>query len=243
MLALLTVSGGRIALHNGRTYVMGRGADCDIVAEDMACSRHHAKLIVDDAGNVFIADLKSRNGVLVNGEKISGKAPLRVGARVQIGASVYLLSLLTVAAREQMALLDSGTIQFDAAKEPWAGHGDLFPGSGNADIDSDFGGQLGAIGLADVLEMLVKANRCGTLNVELEKGSGRVEIRDGQIRDATCDELKGFQALVMMARARKGIFWLVDNAAPCAKTFRDAGAKVLFELRRAMGRSNRPAWR
>lgn len=54
----------------GKVVRLGRALDNDIVLEDRSCSRYHALITIKD-GKVLLEDLKSRNGVQVNGKKIT----------------------------------------------------------------------------------------------------------------------------------------------------------------------------
>lgn len=49
--------------------IIGRSSSCDLVLALEGISRQHCKLDIED-GNIFITDLGSTNGVLINGEKI-----------------------------------------------------------------------------------------------------------------------------------------------------------------------------
>lgn len=71
-------------------YTIGRGVECELSLDDPLASREHAVLIVAREG-VFIEDLRSRNGVLVNGHKISGRVMLRRGDCITIGAQELCL--------------------------------------------------------------------------------------------------------------------------------------------------------
>lgn len=64
---------------------LGRSGDCTIVLEDPLISRRHARLVVEEA-RVVLEDLGSVNGIIVNGEHLSG-APrdLDDGDRIRIG--------------------------------------------------------------------------------------------------------------------------------------------------------------
>lgn len=71
-------------------FAVGRNASCQLSLDDPLVSRRHALLIVrDDA--VTAEDLGSRNGVSVNGERITGRVLLRPGDRVQIGSQEMIL--------------------------------------------------------------------------------------------------------------------------------------------------------
>ena len=64
-------------------YRIGRQEDNQLVLRDNRASRHHAR-IVFEAGQYWVEDLNSRNGVTVNGEKV-GRAALVDGAVVGFG--------------------------------------------------------------------------------------------------------------------------------------------------------------
>src|SRR5262249_11336946 len=64
----------------------------EIVLDDPLVSRTHARLVVN-RGAVTIEDLKSANGVLVNGEALVRARVLQSGDRVVIGQQSFLLVL------------------------------------------------------------------------------------------------------------------------------------------------------
>jgi len=68
---------------------LGRSPSCEIPLEDGKVSRRHAKIVVVD-GLARICDLGSRNGTIVNGDKIEGEAILLPGDRFQIGETTAL---------------------------------------------------------------------------------------------------------------------------------------------------------
>lgn len=72
-----------IDLRPGR-IVLGRAAECPITIEDALVSRHHAELLVT-ASAVFLRDLGSRNGVRINGVRITEPTELRPNDRVRLG--------------------------------------------------------------------------------------------------------------------------------------------------------------
>ena len=77
-------------LHLGRDTVrIGRDNRNNIVLNDKSVSRFHAEVRAE-AGTFFIVDLKSRNGVFVNGQQIKGRAPLSLGVPVTLGATTLL---------------------------------------------------------------------------------------------------------------------------------------------------------
>jgi pSer/pThr/pTyr-binding forkhead associated (FHA) protein len=67
---------------------VGRGGGCAIVlADDSFVSTVHARVFRRD-GAVYVEDLGSRNGTLLNGEPVTHAAQLRRGDQVQFGQTV-----------------------------------------------------------------------------------------------------------------------------------------------------------
>ena len=75
---------GRRHRLSGATVRIGRFTDNDIVLDDTEVSRHHA--VIADTGTGFvITDLRSTNGVEVQGRRVRGSATLSDGHRIRIG--------------------------------------------------------------------------------------------------------------------------------------------------------------
>jgi pSer/pThr/pTyr-binding forkhead associated (FHA) protein len=78
-------AGGSVPLTRVVT-VFGRGEECDVVLDDQRCSRRHME--VSRVGEAFVLrDLGSTNGVLVNGERVTGEVDLIAGDVVQVGGN------------------------------------------------------------------------------------------------------------------------------------------------------------
>jgi type III secretion system YscD/HrpQ family protein len=85
-------TGAEFALDLDSSYLIGTdAASCDIVFNDLSVSREHARLSVSENGNVTIQDLGSRNGVIVDKERISDQKTLTANAVVALGTSAFLL--------------------------------------------------------------------------------------------------------------------------------------------------------
>jgi len=84
----------RVLPLQGRSLVVGRLPECDIVLTSPMVSRRHARITVDARG-VVIEDLGSRNGVVVNGTIVSGPARLEPGAWIGIGDDAFELMAVT----------------------------------------------------------------------------------------------------------------------------------------------------
>lgn len=66
--------------------ILGRASDNDIILNDRLASRLHA-LIIEQNGGYIVRDNNSRNGTLVNGQKIL-ETQLRSGDQIKIGSTV-----------------------------------------------------------------------------------------------------------------------------------------------------------
>ncbi len=77
---------GREFLVSGDT-VIGRAPGCAIVLSDDYVSSRHAR-IVERGGRVWVEDLGSTNGTLLNGRPVRRAAALRAGDRLQLGRTV-----------------------------------------------------------------------------------------------------------------------------------------------------------
>jgi len=79
----LSVGDAQIPLSRGEV-LLGRSRTCQVLLDDMLVSRHHARFLVS-RGALFVEDLGSANGVLVNEAPISGPTPLDHGDRIIVG--------------------------------------------------------------------------------------------------------------------------------------------------------------
>jgi pSer/pThr/pTyr-binding forkhead associated (FHA) protein len=73
-------------------------ADCDVLLADPDVSRRHA-IVREIEGGLGIEDLGSRNGTYLDGERITGVAPLRPGGNLRFGNTVWRIEASTGAAR------------------------------------------------------------------------------------------------------------------------------------------------
>lgn len=76
--------GKRIPLNHFENTI-GRAKGSDVCIDYSTMSRKHAALIRSGKGNWTLYDLSSKNGVLLNGEKIIGSAPVAEGDRIELG--------------------------------------------------------------------------------------------------------------------------------------------------------------
>src|SRR5262245_25005277 len=64
---------------------IGRAASAHLCVEDDGVARVHAMLEMGPEGRMSIVDMGSDAGTLVNGRRVAGKGPLRLGDRIGLG--------------------------------------------------------------------------------------------------------------------------------------------------------------
>jgi pSer/pThr/pTyr-binding forkhead associated (FHA) protein len=214
---LVSVSGDRIPLRQGQTYTLGRGRKSDIVVPDRACSRAHARIHVNPhRDDLIVEDLHSRNGTFLNGDPVPKRALLGEGSRLRVGASIFLVRLHE--SDEDSQLADTATVGFD-------------DDSLHRDASA---GELAQTGLVEILTRLLIDRADVTLHAALPDGEAKVDVRDGEVQRAFYGGLRGFNALVRLGRRKAGIFWLVENRAPCRRELAERPERLLSQLARCL---------
>jgi hypothetical protein len=66
--------------------ILGYGEDCDIRIPDESVSTHHARIFMQD-GDVWLEDLDSTNGTVLNGTPLTEPAKIRAGDTVEFGTA------------------------------------------------------------------------------------------------------------------------------------------------------------
>ncbi len=78
----------------GPEFVVGRAPECKLRPNSDMVSRRHCVIKIEE-GSATIRDLGSRNGTLVNDEKITGEHELRTGDKVKVGPLEFEVLLST----------------------------------------------------------------------------------------------------------------------------------------------------
>ncbi|AVZ71497.1 ABC transporter ATP-binding protein [Streptomyces lunaelactis] len=90
-----------------RTVRIGRGADNDLVVDELVVSRRHAELQAHPDGSYEIVDLGSHNGTFLNGQPVA-RAPMSPGDIVGIGHSAFCL-----VGDQLQEFVDTGEVSLD----------------------------------------------------------------------------------------------------------------------------------
>ena len=177
---------------DGNSWVAGRSNDADLVLADDTVSRKHAR-IYSARGALWLRDLGSRNGTLINGRSVAHHR-LRPGDRITIGASLLRVDVVPLERLEREK-------------------GAKGPGPEEITAGRSMSGSIQEIPLADVLQWLATSRKTGTLRVR-GNSVGELFLRQGRVYYARIQgsgNLKAEKALLRMMGWREGTFEL-DSA-------------------------------
>jgi pSer/pThr/pTyr-binding forkhead associated (FHA) protein len=200
----------RARLGPGGKLVVGRGDTADVWLEKSTVSRAHCE-IVWDRGARFprFRDLGSANGTRHEG-RLEREGVLRAGETLEVGP--YVLALV----REEAPTSEAETQEeIDA----------LF------DAGPEFQGALGP-GIASLmLRALAQAERTGTFEVALDRGTASAVLAGGRVVSARAGKLAGLAALHMILSAERGAYrfrrtFEVDDLEPVDLTVEEVIAAV-----------------
>ena len=84
-----------VPLAMGRSYVLGREPECDVMIDDPSVSRRHALLSVGP--RISLEDLGSTNGTSIQGRKLvpGERGPLALGTVFEVGSATLVLQRTT----------------------------------------------------------------------------------------------------------------------------------------------------
>lgn len=81
-------TGLRVSIESD-SFVIGRDEECDLVLNDRAISRQHARIWREE-GQFYIIDLESKNGTWVNGDPVGEPRVLTDGNKIQLAMTVRM---------------------------------------------------------------------------------------------------------------------------------------------------------
>lgn len=85
-------TGAEFGLEKEHTYIIGKDpTSCDIIFQDLSVSRQHAKIFVDEHDDVFIEDLRSKNGTFLNGKALEEPKLTNSQDLIALGTTSFLV--------------------------------------------------------------------------------------------------------------------------------------------------------
>ena len=88
---LVSLKGGKPTRLVKAANVIGRADDCDMILRASDVGKHHCRILIE-TGQVVVEDLKSQNGVKVNGQRVA-RARLHDGDRVEVAGHGFQVRL------------------------------------------------------------------------------------------------------------------------------------------------------
>lgn len=199
-------SGTEAPLKPGDEAMLGRGRDVDVIIEDRKASRRHARLYFSDQ-QLFVKDLGSINGTLVNGVKIDLK-PLYPGDLLQISGTRMKLE-------QRQRVSQEGWTWWRDQKRLQLTRGAASEAStmGNA-----LAGSLNSISTDELLQLLSTPGKSGVLLMDTIWGTGEICFRDGRMFAGAFPAASSettLEAVARLLRAKQGEFeFCAGDATP-----------------------------
>lgn len=226
---LVSASRRAYKLRTERPYVFGREEGCDIVLQDALASRRHAEVRWQDDGKCWIlADLASRNGVMVNGTRITQPTKLDDGHQVQIGGQVYRMHLLPPGG-------DPGSLGNQAPQISTLET--LGPGFSMQDLAAQGATYTGQVtsGLLDLIQFFQSTSKTGRLDLIGGPPAVCIHLAAGTPIHASDGQTTGIDALIAIALAPPPRFaFHADAPAPKERTLQGTANGILMEVARVL---------
>jgi serine phosphatase RsbU (regulator of sigma subunit) len=179
------------------SLVVGRALDADLTLSDPFLSRRHSRFFRADSG-LFVEDLGSRNGTLVNGQLIQGPTPVRPGDVVKISNSVIQVhdGAPVPAAGPEKDFPEDGTIFHRAAElldrqssPATASGGDLLRYAERLKLLNEVHQALGrSLTLEELLELILDRTFA---HLRPDRGAILLKGKDGDYRPAATRSTRG----------------------------------------------------
>jgi len=219
-------------LRPGRNYCFGREVGVDIQVPDALVSRRHAEVRWATEEGWDLVDLESRNGVMMNGVRITRPCRLEDGDQITIGGQIFRYHMLPPGA--DPASLSDQAPQISTAET-------MGPGLSLADLATQgaaFTGQL-TDGLIEMLQYLLQAKKTGRLDLMGPAGMGSVWVDKGVPIHATFGSIRAIEALVIMVQTPPPRFAFHTNMMPDERTMQGSANGIFMEVARLMDESKR----
>jgi hypothetical protein len=221
-------------LKTERSYVFGRDEKADIHIQDAMISRRHAELRWSKSGAWEVVDLGSRNGVLVNGRKISGTVPAKDGTKIQVGGQIYRLHLFPPGADPSVLTAAASQLANEETMGPDFKMDDIVTKGAN------FVGEVGTDGVLDLLQYFQVTNKSGRLDLTGGPNLAAVWFENGAPIHAFMGAKQGLESLIAMARTPPRKFAFHAGAPPPpSRSLTGSLQALLMEVARVLDEDKR----
>jgi hypothetical protein len=216
-------------LRPGKVYVFGREEGVDILLQDALASRRHAEMRWNEEGHWLVADLGSRNGVMVNGKRIGPTLRMNDADQLQIGGQVFRMHVLPPGA-------DPSSL---SAQAPQISNLETMgPGYSLKDLEQQsatFTGVVAEGGVMDLLQFFQVTGKSGRLELMEGPEAAAVYLIQGTPAYAAVGKVTGIEALVMLAVKPPPRFsFHADILPPGDRNLKGSAQGILMEVARMM---------
>lgn len=187
---LVGKSAGQELLIPGPKFFIGRAEDCQLRPRSDLISRHHCALLVED-GFLAVRDFGSKNGTLVNGERVAGERELKAGDKLTVGPLEFEVCILATTAAKKRPKVESVK---EAAARTAEGSGD------NIDVsqwltDKEKAGstETRVINVNETSEIDLQASRNGDASASFSGDNLKVEASEELVK-ATAEKVPAEKA-------------------------------------------------
>ncbi|HVW38331.1 MAG TPA: FHA domain-containing protein [Pirellulales bacterium] len=155
---LVGKSAGQELMIPGPKFFIGRAEDCQLRPRSDLISRHHCALLVED-GFLAIRDFGSKNGTLVNGERVAGERELKAGDKLTVGPLEFEVCILATTAAKKRPKVES--VKEAAARTAEGSDDKIDVSQWLTDKDKAGSTETRVINVNETSEIDVKASRAG----------------------------------------------------------------------------------
>ena len=74
-------------------FFIGRAEDCHLKPKSELISRYHCAILTEEGGYVAVRDMKSKNGIFVNGERVVGEKEVKTGDKFVVGPLEFVFQI------------------------------------------------------------------------------------------------------------------------------------------------------
>jgi Inner membrane component of T3SS, cytoplasmic domain/Domain of unknown function (DUF4388)/DprA winged helix domain len=187
--------GAVLPLEPGRSFILGRGTEADLVLDDELVSRSHLSIKWEEDVPI-LEDSASTNGTFVNGMRVQ-KWRLAAGDRIAVGGSL----LKVVAEFVPVSLAETRRLMKDPDSD-----------NGKAVLE----GTLDEIPLPEVVQLLGVTKKSGVLLLSRDEDRAEIHIDRGRVLHCALTghaDVVGLKAFVRILGWRGGRFRLDPPAA------------------------------
>jgi hypothetical protein len=220
-------------LRPGRGYTFGREEGVDILLQDTLVSRRHAEMRWTDEDQWLVADLGSRNGVMVNGKRVEQPTKVGDGDQIQVGGQVFRLYLLPPGA--EPSSLVSQAPQISNLET-------MGPGFNLQELTTQNATFTGVVtgGVMELMQFFQVTAKSGRLDLSEGASTASVWLVKGAPTHAVYGPAKGIDALLALAHNSPPRFSFHADAPPATeRTIQGSAQGVLMEVARLMDETHK----